>query len=261
MKIRSWLAAALLSLPAYATTPPTFSEAVQAPHLLAAEGEYEITFDDGDHGIFNVIFVQDNNMVAGFGTEREDLFLNFFYVGYDGSTNTFSASEHDRTDSAVRNLVIHFRVTGDTIVGALPSKNASGGRFRGVRIRSYPNLLGNPRVAHSNVQGTYEGRLQCGESLNETAVLYVDAIQGYLRGRIAIGPRSTPSFFVNFSEGLQADVDKTVYLTSRGAWPDRSFVHIRGQLDGEHLRGQYLIGGVRNNCEPLDLVRVTRTPF
>lgn len=211
----------------------------------ALEGTYRVTFKSGAVFFLNIAFTSTDKLVIGLGDHSYGNFVYFafFNVEYSVEKDEYIASEREISDELIRNRVIKFKTDGQTISGSLEGTPMKFKTFTGKKIETYIPFLNDPRATPGSPDGDYEGKVAC-KGFTRKLRLHIDTVLGMQSGIVTLGDQET---FVELRHGLKNARKNVVYLTS-SAYPNRSFVQVRGIIVKDQFIGQFIVGGVGILC-------------
>ncbi len=217
------------------------------------EGTYRVVFKNGAVFILNIAFVSADKMVIGLGDHSYGNFVYFaFYnIEYSVEKDTYIASEREKSDELIRNRVIKFKTDGDRISGSLEGTPMKYKTFSGKKTEEYHDFMSDSRGVAGSPDGDYEGVAQC-KGFSKKIKVHVDTVLGVQSGIATLGNQES---FLELRHGLKDARRNIVYLTS-SAYPNRSFVQIRGLIDKDIFYGQFIVGGVGILCPNMTLKKV-----
>jgi len=210
------------------------------------EGTYDVMVRDKP-GLLTLVHLGNGRFFMGlsvrYGGEVSADF-SFFYVTFDGKTQTWEAAHYDPSDPETSNPVnqvffMHFTLKSEGTLNLFEGKFFTANltsQVSGKQTGGFLTFDNHEREPITRVEGVFEG-----SDKGTTFRLVVHQVQRRLQAILVVTPPSKPFVRVDLEYGTFDPRRNVAYLTS-GRFESLRWVQIRGEfLDGgKRFEGQYI---------------------
>lgn len=202
------------------------------------EGTYALTGEDGKTWRFSIVFARENLLYAALADSSGVVFKPYFNVTYDGSSESFLASQREQDIDPGQNHMVRFKVMRDGKIELRDLFARPGSqRMVGAKVETYVDFMKMQSPEPQVIPGTYQGVVRFGGGFSKRMTLVVALFQGYSMARLSDGE----SLVIDLNIGSRGD-NGVLYLTT-GKLERTTWIQLRGFVKNGVYRAQTIKGG------------------